>query len=123
MSAATSFRDDTAELISELNPTMELLAAHFISDLRQAGIPAVVISGARSSLVNADAGGAPQSWHLSGGAIDISIVLGGRHVPRAAIPAWWWERLGRYAESRYGLRWGGRFQAPDVNHFDLGLKT
>lgn len=108
--------DPTLEKLAGLQPLLANLATDFINDLRNAGIPMMIISGRRSSDLNAQVGGAAHSLHLSGSAFDVQ-VLG---YTRDELPDWWWEAVGNYGETTYGLRWGGRFATPDVNHFDLG---
>lgn len=108
--------DQTAELVAELEYDAAVLAVQLINAARRAGIPLIIISGRRSPQRNRDVGGASRSEHLFGRAFDVQVV----GWLRDQLPYWWWESLGAYAES-LGLRWGGRFRSPDVNHFDLGL--
>lgn len=108
--------DRTLEVLETLEHDAAIRGVALINAAREAGVPLVAISGRRSVQVNRDVGGAARSQHLFGRAFDVQ-VLG---YTREQIPFWWWEALGQYAEG-LGLRWGGRFQARDVNHFDLGL--
>lgn len=108
--------DQTEALIEELDVELGWRAVNLINAARSVGVPLQVISGLRSVGRNRDVGGAPRSQHLYGRAFDVAVQ--GYTVRQ--VPAWWWQELGAYAEY-LGLRWGGRFQPPDVNHFDLGL--
>lgn len=91
-----------------------------VNAARDAGVPLIIISGRRSTAHNERVGGAPASWHLQGLAFDVQVQ--GYRV--ADIPEWWWSELGAVGES-LGLRWGGRFASPDLNHFDypMGVAT
>lgn len=110
------YSDRSAELIAELDPDLQGPAVQLVNAARAAGVPLVVISGLRSPERNRDVGGASRSNHLTGRAFDVS-VLG---LQRDQVPLWWWEALGSYG-AQLGLRWGGSFFTPDVNHFDLGV--
>ncbi len=83
--------------------------------IRDNGFPVVIISGRRSSDTNRSVGGAPNSRHLTGRAVDLQVV----GYTRDQIPDFW-RFVGEVAEGYLGLRWGGRFNPPDVNHFDFG---
>lgn len=107
--------DETATLIRSLAPEIQPYAVHFVNALRNAGVPATIISARRSAATNREVGGADRSRHLYGLAFDLQIV----GYQRAEIPWWWWQVLGNYWEAMGG-RWGGRFDRADVNHFDSG---
>lgn len=112
--------DETPEHIRSLQPGFQPYAVWFINALRYAGIPAIVISSRRDPAKNREVGGAARSLHLTGQAIDIAFYPDWLTREQLnAIPWWWWEHLGRLWELAGG-RWGGRFQPPDVNHFDSG---
>lgn len=108
--------DRSLELILTLEPELQEPAIYLVNAARQVGVPLIVISGRRSITVNRDVGGVAKSQHLEGRAFDVQVA--GYQV--AQIPTWWWQSLGQFGEG-LGLRWGGRFQSPDLNHFDLGL--
>ncbi len=110
----TAFLDPTDDKLQELEPATQLRAYWFVRQVREAGIPLVIISGLRSSSYNAAIGGAVNSYHLTGRAFDVQVV----GYTKDEIPLRWWQSLGGYAESAFGLRWGGRFSPPDLNHFD-----
>jgi hypothetical protein len=110
--------DPTPELIAELEVETAARAIAIVNAARDAGVPLIVISGTRSQVRNREVGGAPRSQHLAGRAFDVAVV--GYSVER--VPIWWWDALGRYGEG-LGLRWGGRFRPPDLNHFDLGVEV
>lgn len=110
--------DPTETLLRDLDEDLLEPAVRLVNAARAARVPLIIISGRRSVAVNTDVGGAFRSQHLHGRAIDVQ-VMGYR---REQIPGWWWNQLGAYGEW-LGLRWGGRFQTRDVNHFDLGLSV
>lgn len=115
--------DDTVAQLESLDPAFLPLAWSFVAYWRSQGVPLVVIGGRRTIVRNRDVGGAVDSLHLAGRAIDVSIVWPGYgHLPREWIPFWWWERLAQPWEAAGG-RWGGRFTSQDVNHFDSGRAT
>ncbi len=108
--------DPTDEKLDGLHSDLQMKAYWLIRVVREAGIPLMIISGYRTARQNADVGGAANSFHLTGRAFDVQVA----GYTRAQVPSWWWSALGSYAENALGLRWGGRFSSPDVNHFDLG---
>lgn len=107
--------DPTLELINTLEYEVAVAAVQLVNAARGVGVPLIVISGTRSVQRNRDVGGAARSLHLYGRAFDVQVA----GLTREQVPTWWWESLGTYAEG-LGLRWGGRFLARDVNHFDSG---
>lgn len=117
---ATSSGDPTARYLSTLDPRFKRQVIPFINTVRSVGVPLIVISGRRSTsaqarLVNAGITTATRSRHLSGQAVDVQV----RGLLRSQVPPVWWDWIGRVGEW-YGLRWGGRFRQPDLNHFDVG---
>lgn len=111
----STFVDPTPSKVASLDRRFRQRVVPFVNWVRAAGVPLVVISGYRTVAQNRHVGGAPRSRHLMGRAVDVQ-VLG---YTRDQIPAVWWASLGRVGEA-FGLRWGGRFRAPDPNHFDAG---
>jgi uncharacterized protein YcbK (DUF882 family) len=107
--------DPTQEKIAGLDPYMQYLAIELVNSAREAGIPLMVISGRRSLDYNRQVGGAPNSKHLSGRAIDVQVA----GYTREQLPMSWWQAVGQWAQRNLGLRWGGYFNPPDVNHFDV----
>lgn len=107
--------DDSLFYLQSLDPRLTPHVLELVNAVRRAGYPLVVISGRRSVGGNREVGGAENSLHLYGLAVDLQ-VLG---YTRDQVPVWWWEVLGQWWEARGG-RWGGRFRVPDVNHFDSG---
>lgn len=107
--------DATPVHYASLDPALQPYVAYFVNAVRAAGVPLVLISGRRSAVTNREVGGAERSLHLYGWAFDVQ-VLGYR---REQLPFEWWEQLGAFWEGMGG-RWGGRFDPPDVNHFDGG---
>jgi len=108
--------DPTPEKLEELESSTQEAAYWLIRVAREAGIPMMIISGFRSPDLNRQVGGAPNSLHLHGMAFDVQVS----GFTREQLPKEWWAAVGSYAEQVLGLRWGGRFVIPDVNHFDLG---
>lgn len=107
--------DQTLQILRDLDPALQAVAFPMINALRQYGLPAVLVSGRRSGVHNAAVGGAENSRHLTGRAFDLAFY----GYPTASLPRQLWEAIGMFGEG-YGLRWGGRFQAYDPGHFDLG---
>lgn len=99
-----------------MDPALQERAIVLLNAARLAGVPLIAVSGVRSIERNREVGGASRSQHIDGRAVDVAVA--GFTVDE--VPLWWWEALGQYGE-RLGLRWGGRFRRPDLNHFDLGL--
>lgn len=107
--------DSTLDKLQSLKPEAQLRAYWLVRSCREAGIPLMIISGYRSADLNSRVGGARNSLHLQGRAFDVQVS----GYTRDQIPAAWWSALGAWAETNLGLRWGGRFANPDVNHFDF----
>lgn len=101
--------------MDSLQDAVALRAYWLVRAAREAGIPLMIISGLRSADVNAQVGGAPNSLHLQGRAFDVQVAGYMVHD----LPPSWWAAVGSWAENNLGLRWGGRFSTPDLNHFDL----
>lgn len=94
-----------------LSRTMAIsaLALGFYS-LRLFNLRLWIISGRRDSAVNLFVGGVSDSCHLRGEAIDVGTD---RTLSRAE-----WGNVGRIGRA-LGLRWGGDFRTPDLNHFQI----
>ncbi len=107
--------DPTAQKLSTLEEETQLRAYLLVKAARESGIPLMIISGLRSFDLNAAVGGAVHSLHLQGRAFDVQVA--GYAV--ADLPQSFWVMMGNWAEQNLGLRWGGRFATPDLNHFDL----
>lgn len=108
--------DNSLTYIRSLQPFLQPYAIAMVNGVREEGIPLIVISGRRSALVNQEIGGAEKSLHLRGLAFDVAV----EGVRREELHPYFWRWLGEWWES-LGGRWGGRFSAPDVNHFDIGV--
>ena len=90
----------------------------------------VIISGYRSSPVeaelNRDSPLARRSLHMATRAgrpasLAVDLRVGGQPASTTPVEIWTW--LGDiWKRISPGARWGGDFAAPDVNHFDLGLR-
>lgn len=107
--------DPTLTHWGSLDPEFQPYVAYFINAARAAGVPLVIIGGRRNAIVNREVGGAERSLHLYGLAFDTQV----QNYTRDQVPLQWWLALGQFWESMGG-RWGGRFNPPDVNHFDVG---
>lgn len=107
--------DPTQAKIDSLQQDAAIRAYWLVRTARESGIPLMIISGYRSADLNRSVGGAPASKHLSGRAFDVQV----QGFTRDELPISWWTALGSWAEQNLGLRWGGRFSTPDVNHFDV----
>lgn len=110
--------DETATHLGTLDAGFQPFVIYFVNAVRAAGVPLIVISGRRSALTNQAVGGAERSLHLYGFAFDVQVMGMGRD----ALPERFWTILGVFWESMGG-RWGGRFDPPDVNHFDAGFSA
>jgi len=114
-------RDErTIRNLETIRRDVAIAAYNFILYLRRLGYPAVVISGRRSrakqnELLRAGISPAKNSRHLTGDAFDIWF----EGYRRDQIPEEVWDFVGEIGEE-FGFRWGGRFNVPDVNHFDTG---
>lgn len=118
--AGTSVSDSTVRVIETLEPWFQPFAIELINSLRAYGLPAIATSGRRTlqrqqELIAAGLTKATKSRHLQGTALDVGF-LGYR---AAQVPPEWWALAGDIWEEMGG-RWGGRFQTPDVLHFDAG---
>ena len=89
-----------------------------------------IISGWRSSPVEAELGRdsptARRSLHMATrdgqpASLAVDLRVGGLPASTTPIEIWTW--LGSiWHRVAPGGRWGGEFSAPDVNHFDLGIR-
>lgn len=61
---------------------------------------------------------AVDSFHELGRAVDLQWRYFGQLVPVSDTPMEYWRFLDELLHP-VGVRWGGRFRTPDVNHFDL----
>jgi peptidoglycan L-alanyl-D-glutamate endopeptidase CwlK len=107
-------------MLNQLEPDFQRRVRIMLDYIRGFGIPLVVISGRRSALeqsalIRQGRTTATRSRHLTGQAVDLQWQ--GFRV--AQVPQAWWQWFGLVAEA-VGLRWGGRFRSPDLNHFDVG---
>jgi uncharacterized protein YcbK (DUF882 family) len=108
--------DNSMVMIQSLQPFLRPYVVALVNGIRQEGIPLQVISGRRNANVNQEVGGAERSLHLYGLAFDLQV----EGYRRDEVHPYFWQYLGEWWES-VGGRWGGRFSAPDVNHFDTGV--
>lgn len=111
--------DPSPGVISGLEPHTAALAIELLNAARSVGIPLIATSGRRSyweelRLVWAGKSHTMASKHLQGRAFDIDVA----GWSRDALPAWFWNELGPFAES-LGLSWGGRWSSfRDLGHFE-----
>lgn len=108
--------DPTLMHVRTLVPWLRPYAIAMVNGMREDGIPLQVISGRRTGATNRDVGGAERSLHLYGLAFDVAV----EGVNREQLHPYFWQHIGNWWEG-LGGRWGGRFSAPDVNHFDVGV--
>ena len=108
--------DNSMAMVLSLQPFLQPYVVNLVNAVRQEGIPLMVLSGRRNANVNAEVGGAERSLHLYGLAFDLQV----EGYRRDEVHPYFWQYLGEWWES-VGGRWGGRFSAPDVNHFDVGV--
>lgn len=81
----------------------------------QAELLARWVSGDRRGLI---ARPAARSKHSQGLAVDLGFVWLGQHVAVSDTPREYFAFLDDLL-SPVGVRWGGTFRSPDVNHFEL----
>lgn len=107
--------DPTPAKLATLDPRLRGPVVALLNFVRSQGVPLIVISGRRSATRNREIGGARRSKHLMGRAVDVQV----QGLLREQVPLQYWHWMGSVGEF-YGLRWGGRFRTPDLNHFDAG---
>lgn len=77
--------------------------------------------------LNRDSPVARRSLHIAtraGVPASLAVDLRVGNQPASTTPVEIWTWLGQIWERiTPGGRWGGGFQAPDVNHFDLGIRS
>jgi len=108
--------DNSMVFVNTLQPFLRPYVIALVNGIRAEGIPLQVISARRNANVNQEVGGAERSLHLYGLAFDLQV----EGYRREEVHPYFWQYLGEWWES-VGGRWGGRFSAPDVNHFDTGV--
>jgi len=112
--------DPTPDMIATLAPGFQPYAVWLITQLRQAGLPAIITSAKRSYLeqVGHVISGASQttaSKHIDGLAFDIDMA---GYAP-ASVPTSVWRFAGGLGES-VGMVWGGRWvRLRDFRHFEM----
>jgi len=115
--------DRTLAELRGLSTRVAPLANEMLYQARSVGYPLVIraLGGRRTAaqqrkLVSARRSTTMRSRHLTGDAFDIDI----NGMNRDAVPLWFWDMLGPWAERELGLRWGGRWNAiRDLGHFEL----
>lgn len=125
--AEMSNRDPSLRHLGGIHPVLRPYAAAVVNDLREAGYPAVIVSGRRSQAdqdrLYAQGRTAPgpvvtwtrNSYHVHGRAFDVAWLVDDRVT--WDVPASWWRALGDVGEG-YGFRWGGRWKSPDRPHLE-----
>lgn len=120
-----------------VNPTLALYVRQADQIIRQAapGLSLVVVSGYRDPahqaqlLARWNAGDrtglvakpALRSKHSEGLAVDLAFVWRGSTVPVRDTPREYWQYLADLF-APVGVRWGGTFRSPDINHFDITIQ-
>lgn len=113
--------DPTLGQIATLSPAARTRAYWLVWAARTAGYPVVITSARRTlleqqRLVALGRSRTTASKHLTGDAFDIDWY----GFSRDAIPEWFWQQIGPWAELNLGLRWGGRWNSPyDPGHFEI----
>ena len=113
--------------LDDLSPEMREKAVELLARCVEAGIAIVVVDTLRTPEEHAQNLANGTSWtkysrHLDGDAIDIapfeSYALYGSDKIRWDATDTIWRKIGMIGES-IGLRWGGRWQIPDLGHFEI----
>ena len=108
-----------AQIVAQQAPGLSLaVVSGYRSPERQAELLARWVSGDRRGLV---ARPAARSSHSEGRAVDLAFVWLGQPVPVSDTPREYFQFLADLLEP-VGVRWGGRFRSPDINHFDIGTR-
>ncbi len=77
-----------------------------------------IISGHRTAAEQREVNPAnPNSLHVRCPSLAVDLRVG--DVPASVTPVETWQQVGQ-AWKAQGGRWGGDFDPPDLNHFDLG---
>jgi hypothetical protein len=110
--------DPTLENLVDLQPDVYACTVYLVNAYREAGYPAVIVSGRRTwdrqqELIAEGLTTATYSHHLTGRAVDLAFL----GVPNAP---WEWFAAGGALWKSMGGRWGGDFSTPDLGHFDGG---
>ena len=81
-----------------------------------------IISGYRTDplepSLNPGTSAAASSFHMVRPALAADLRVG--NAPASTTDPSVWAFLGQIWEQQFNVRWGGRFNPPDWNHFDLG---
>lgn len=120
--------------LAGVDPTLASLIRQLQALIREVApeIELVVTSGRRTpaqqqSLLDRFRGGdrvgiagepAVNSRHLVGRAVDLGWRVAGTPVPASQVPLSAWRFVADLL-APFGVRWGGRFRAQDVVHFDI----
>lgn len=107
------------EIVRQAAPGLSIrVTSGYRSPEKQAALLARWNSGDRRGLV---ARPAARSSHSEGRAVDLAFVWRGQPVPVADTPREYFQFLADLLEP-VGVRWGGRFRSPDINHFDISTR-
>lgn len=113
--------------LDDLSHEMRAMAVELLARCVEAGIVVVIVDTLRTPEEHEQNLKNGTSWtkhskHLDGDAIDIAplesyLIHGDKKIKwDAADPIW--RRMGMLGEA-IGLRWGGRWQIPDLGHFEI----
>lgn len=108
--------EQAAAIVADTAPGVTLkVVSGFRSQSHQADLRARWDRGDRAGLV---ARPALDSRHSQGRAVDLQFAYRGQLIPVRDTPRQYWLFLDDLLRP-VGVRWGGRFRSPDLNHFEL----
>lgn len=124
------------ELLSQVHPDLAKVILGAYDDCSEAGLPFIVIQGKRTQeqqdALYAQGRTAPgkivtytrNSRHLSGHAVDLCIVVGGKAIWDVEMYGHLADHLLRTADHfDVSIVWGGTFPHADNDHFELNEKA
>lgn len=115
--ALADYIDQADQIVREQtddNLTLQVVSG-FRSSAHQAQLMARWNAGDRRGIASRPAA---RSKHSEGLAVDLGFVWIGRGLTVAETPRAYWEFLADLLRP-VGVRWGGTFTPPDMNHFDI----
>lgn len=108
--------EQAAAIVADAAPGVSLrVVSGFRSGSHQADLRARWDRGDRGGLVVRPAA---SSRHTAGRAVDLQFAYRGQLVSVRETPREYWTFLDDLLRP-VGVRWGGRFRSPDLNHFEL----
>lgn len=111
-----SYIEQAAAIVAEAAPGVALtVVSGYRSQSHQSDLRARWDRGDRGGIVVRPA---LSSRHTQGRAVDVQFAYRGQLVPVRDTPRDYWTFLDDLLRP-VGVRWGGRFRSPDLNHFEL----